>query len=401
MSAVATAPLVTRRGEPVASLWPLDPTVVHLNHGSFGAAPRETVASRARLLDEVEANPLRWHLGVGPRREAARRTVASFVGAPAERLAFVPTASAGTTAVLRELVVGEVVVTDHAYGALAKHVVLQARRAGAQVTTVHVPLAADASITSAAILEAVGPRTRLVVLDQVTSATARAMPVEEVVAGAHAHGAAVLVDAAHAPGMLVEPAATQADAWIGNLHKWACGVRGAAVAVLGDEAAGRVRPPIESWAGDEPYPASFEEQGTADATAYLASAAGIEWIEERIGWDRIRAHQAALVDYGRELVAEAFGALTGEDHAVRVGMPSPAMALVALPRGLARRPENAARLRQRIADELGFETQIASWGGEARLRLSAHAYTVAADLERFAESAVPELVRWGRSMADV
>jgi len=396
MPADAPPPLLTRAGDPAAALWALDPSVVHLNHGSFGAAPRSTVELRAALLAEVDANPLRWHLGIQPRREEARRIVAGFLGAPARGLAFVPTASAGTTAVLRELSGGEVVVTDHAYGALAKHVALQAARTGARVVPAHVPLDADAASAAEAIIAAIGPETRLVVIDHVTSATAREMPVELVAAAARARGVTVLVDAAHAPGMLEAPAATTVDAWVGNLHKWACGVRGSAVTVLDAATAERVRPPIESWASDAAYPESFDEQGTADSTGFLASAAGIAVLEESIGWDRIRSYQRELVAYGRDLIATAFADATGEDHLVTVGMPAPSMALVALPAGLAERPDEAGALRQRIADELGFETQIAGWGGQARLRLSAHAYSTAAHFELFAERAVPALVLWAR-----
>lgn len=396
MSVDAPPPLLTRAGDPAATLWALDPNVIHLNHGSFGAAPRSTVALRAALLAEVDANPLRWHLGIQPRREDARRIVASFLGAPARSLAFVPSASAGTTAVLRELSAGEVVVTDHAYGALTKHVALQARRTGARVVSAHVPLESDAATASEAIISTMGPDTRLVVIDHVTSATARELPVERVAAAARARGVTVLVDAAHAPGMLEAPAATSADAWVGNLHKWACGVRGSAVTVLDGVTAERVRPPIESWASDAAYPESFDEQGTADSTGYLASAAGIASLEAEIGWDRIRGYQQDLVAFGRDVIAEAFAAQTGENHLVEVGMPAPSMALVSLPAGLAGRPERAGELRQRIADELGFETQIAAWGGQARLRLSAHAYSTAEHFERFAESAVPVLVQWAR-----
>lgn len=401
MPADAPPPLLTRAGDPAAALWALDPGVVHLNHGSFGAAPRSTVELRAELLAEVDANPLRWHLNVQPRREVARRIVADFLGAPERALAFVPTASAGTTAVLRELTGGEVVVTDHAYGALAKHVALQAARTGARVVPAHVPLDADADAAAEAIFASVGSQTRLIVLDHVTSATARVMPVERVAAAARARGITLLVDAAHAPGMLEAPAATSADAWVGNLHKWACGVRGSAVTVLDAATAERVRPPIESWASDAAYPESFDEQGTADSTGYLASAAGIATLEEQIGWDRIRSFQRQLVAYGRDLIADAFSAATGEDHLVRVGMPAPSMALVALPAALAADPDGAAGLRQRIADELGFETQIAAWGGQARLRLSAHAYSTAEHFELFAERAVPALVGWARGRAVV
>src|SRR5690606_21169405 len=119
-------------------------------------------------------------------QDAARGTVADFVGADLASLAFVPTASAGTTAVLRALLSGEVLITDHAYGAVAQHVAREAARVGAKVVSVHVPLAADADETLARIVEAMTPATRLVVIDQITSASARFMPVEAIVEAAHA-----------------------------------------------------------------------------------------------------------------------------------------------------------------------------------------------------------------------
>src|SRR5690606_26672482 len=214
------------------------------------------------------------------------------------------------------------VVTDHAYGALAKHVELKAARSGARVVTAHVPLEADAEAAMHAILGALGPKTRMLVLDHVTSATARRMPVDMVAAAARERGITVLVDAAHAPGMLGVPAGQTAHAWIGNLHKWARGVRGSAVTVLDPETAARVRPPIESWASDAAYPQNFDEQGTADSTSYLASAVGIEMLEAELGWDRIRAFQRELLAYGEALIVDAFARLTGEDHRVAVGMRS-------------------------------------------------------------------------------
>ncbi|WP_166866871.1 aminotransferase class V-fold PLP-dependent enzyme [Salinibacterium sp. ZJ70] len=388
----ATGELSARSGGPARALWMLDPGVVHLNHGSYGAAPRATVDHRARLLAEVESNPLSWHTGLVPRLTVAKRQVAEFVGADPAELAFAATASAGTTAAIRGLLDGEVVLTDHAYGALAQHVHREASRVGVRVITAHIPLAANAADAAQAVNDAMTPATRLVVLDQVTSASARLLPVQAIADAAHERGARVVVDAAHAPGMLASPLIESADAWIGNLHKWACGVRGSAVVRLAPDVANRVRPPIESWGGDR-FPESFDVQGSADATGWIATADGLGLLEELVGWDRIREYQQALVGVARDHIARAFAELTGEDHTVDVGMPAPAMALVGLPRGLDR-AERAGELRQRIAEQLGFETQIAGWGGVARLRLSAHAYSTLSDFEAFAERAVPALVRW-------
>lgn len=390
MTPARPEPLVARDGRPARELWALDPAVVHLNHGSYGGAPLATVTERARLLAEVDRNPLRWHLGIVPRLRAACGSIAGFLGVAADELAFVPSASAGTTAALRGLATGgEVVLTDHAYGALARSVQGFCERRGLRPRVVAVPLEAEAPETAERILDAVGSRTSLVVLDQISSATARGFPIDTIAAAA---GVPVLVDAAHAPGMLAQPAAVRADAWVGNLHKFACGVRAAAVIVLRGDATRRVWPPVDSWGHDAPFPARFDEQGTLDVTAYLATAAGIVRLERELGWERIREHQRALLGYGREVIADAIAAATGEDPRVRVGMPAPAMALLRLPGRLGATPAEASALRERISAELGIETQLPSRDGVGYLRLSAHAYSTAEDFERVAEDMVPLLV---------
>ncbi len=388
------AALTTFDGRPAAQLWSLEPSSLHLNHGSFGAAPRVTVEERERLLREVELNPLRWHLGVRDRIVEARTSLAAFLGVDAQELAFVPNTSAGTTAVLRAAVTGPVLITNHAYGALASSARATAARAGTDVRVVDVPLSADRAEVLDRVAEALVPEISMFVVDQITSPTARLFPVEELAALAAERGVPILVDAAHAPGMLPGPAAAPVDAWVGNLHKFACGVRGAAAIVLRGSWASRVQPPTDSWAIDEPFPAPFDVQGTIDATSYLATVFGIAQLEELLGWERIRDHQHAVLRYSQELIAEAFGDATGEDHRVSVAMPAPAMGLVRLPDGLVSEAEGAGGLRARIADELAVETQIASWGGSDFLRISSHAYSTAEDAELFVERAVPALLGW-------
>jgi len=101
-----------------ASLWPLDPQVRFLNHGSFGACPRHVLDYQAQLRQLLERQPVEFLGRKLPRLlDEARRGLAGFLGCAADDLVFVRNATAGVNAVLRSLPLkseDELVVTDHA-----------------------------------------------------------------------------------------------------------------------------------------------------------------------------------------------------------------------------------------------------------------------------------------------
>ncbi|WP_168187207.1 aminotransferase class V-fold PLP-dependent enzyme [Salinibacterium sp. UTAS2018] len=393
-------PLLTRDGSPAAALWSLNSRWRHINHGSYGAVPVFAQLRRLAYLQETEAAPQRW-FGAAPERVAnARAALADFIGVEADRFAFVPNASAGMTASIRALQLqpgDEVVITDHAYGAVAFSAKREARQRGAKVRTVPIELDASPEQIVTVLGKALAKKPAGLIIDASTSATAREFPVAALAELAKKHGVPLLVDAAHAPGVQSRPAeGVTASAWVGNLHKFACGFRGAAVLVAEKKFAKELYPVIDSWGMDEPFPARFDRQGTLDYTPYLASVDAITGLEARIGWDAIRTYIESLLEYSTDVVADALDAASGEESCVDVGAPAPGMRLLRLPGTMATNHADALNLRQRITDELGFETQITSFRDTGYLRLSAHAYNTADDYERFAEDAVPALVSWSR-----
>ncbi|GAA0642329.1 aminotransferase class V-fold PLP-dependent enzyme [Streptomyces malaysiensis subsp. malaysiensis] len=368
------------------SHWTLDPSVVHLNHGSFGVVPRTVQDVQQALREEMETNPDAWFRDLPDRVGLARAAVARFLRVPAEHTALVVNASAGVSTVLGSLTLppgGEVLLTDHAYGAAAMGTVRAAERAGARVRTLHIPLESTAEGIAAVFEGALSEATALVVVDQITSATARLFPVAEITRLAHAVGAKVLVDAAHAPGMLADPVglAQGADFWVGNLHKWCCAPRGTAALVASGPGAQDLWPLTDSWGAPDPFPQRFDIQGTLDLTAWLAAPRSLEFIEETYGWDLARARITKLAEVAQGMLADALGA---DLTAVRFG-EAPAMRLVPLPAGLATDHEAAQALQRRIAVGTGCETAITSWDGRGFLRLSAHLYNTVSDYERLAE----------------
>ena len=394
----APTPLLTPQGEPAATAWALDPGLRHLNHGSFGAVPRAALDHQAELRRLTELAPVAWFPGLPQRIEGARGLLAARLGLAVQDLALVPNASGGASVVLNavDLPAGaEVLVTDHGYGAVTMGAARAARRAGATVRTATVPLAADEDESFEAIWSAVTPQTALIVLDHITSPTARRLPVERVCAAAREHGITTLVDGAHAPMLLESPAAdADADYWVGNLHKYGCAPRGTAVLVARPDAAQRLYPLIDSWGGDLGYPERFDHQGTLDLTSWLAAPVALDLVEQTFGWDAVRRYSTELAGWAQQSVADALSEASGVDCHAEVGMPVGPLRLVALPGRLATAHLEANALRDRMLAEAGIESAFTAFGGRGYLRLSAHVYNTPDDYRDLVERAVPLLLRW-------
>ncbi|MDQ0585200.1 aminotransferase class V-fold PLP-dependent enzyme [Streptomyces rishiriensis] len=396
----APRPLTLRDGRPAREAWTLDPDLRHLNHGSFGAVPRVAQERQNALRAEMERAPVAWFPSLPGRIAAAREAVAIRLRTEAKDLALVPNASAGASVVYAALAArpgGDIVVTDHGYGAVTMGAERLARRWGTGVRTARVPLAADAEQAYRAVAAQVDDRVALIVLDQITSATARLMPVGRVGAEAARRGITLLVDGAHAPGLLAAPLdGLVCDAWVGNLHKWGCAPRGTAALVARGPLRADLHPLIDSWGAAEPFPDRFDHQGTLDATGFLAAPAALDFVDDTWGWDTARRYMDELADHGARVVAEAFGRAGTPAEPVDVGMPVPGMRLVRLPAGLGTSRVAADALRDRASAGLGVEAAFTSFGGRGYLRLSAHVYNTPADYAYFAETCVPVVEKWAR-----
>jgi isopenicillin-N epimerase len=368
----------------VRDLWPLEPTVAHLNHGSYGAVPTAVLEEQASWRQRMESNPVRFFNRELPAvLAAARDEVAGFLGADPRGTAFVRNATTAVSTVLASfpLAAGQsVLLTDHAYGAVRIAADRFAGRAGARVEVVHLPLDEDDAAHARRVLDATGPDTRLVVLEQVTSPTARRLPLVELVPALQERGVAVLVDGAHAPGMLaVEVDRLGADFWVGNLHKWCLTPRGTALLNAAPRWRSALLPLVASWGEVDGFPDAFADIGTDDMTAWLSAPRALR-VLERLGLDRLRRHNAELAVTGQRIVAEALGL----DPAALPRDPAVSMQLVPLPEGLVRDTPQADALRDRIGEEVGVEVGVTDWAGHGYLRLSAHAYNAPDDYRRLA-----------------
>ncbi|MGZ6256740.1 MAG: aminotransferase class V-fold PLP-dependent enzyme [Candidatus Limnocylindria bacterium] len=388
--------------------WTLDPAIAFLNHGSYGAAPRAVLAAQQAWRDRMEAEPvLFFSRDLEPALDRARAALGAFVGADPHDLAFVPNATAGVNTVLRSLRFApgeELLTTDHAYNAAKNAMEYVAERDGAVVVIVEVPFpGASPAAVKERILAAVTPRTKLAMLDHITSATALIFPIEALVAELAARGIETLVDGAHAPGQVaLDVAAIGATYYTANLHKWVCAPKGSGFLWVRPDRQAAIRPLAISHGANSPrrdrsrFRVEFDWTGTADPSAYLAVPDAIRFGDELMpgGWPALRARNHALAIAGRDLLSDALG----------VEPPAPdemigSMASVPLP--LERRPgavQGVDLYGDPIHDHLaglGMQVMVTPWpqrpdGGPWRrlVRISAAAYN---DLDQFAHlaSALP------------
>lgn len=365
------------------SLFDIDFRLTYLNHGAFGAVPLPVRRTRRLLNDRMETDPVEYFRQRVDLTVAARHEVAEFLRLPAGRTAFVRNATTAAALALHAVDLregDEVITTDHGYGAVGFNVDEVARRTGAVHRVVALPTTPDDDRVVAAITAAVTDRTRLVIVDQITSATARLFPIARLAAALADHPTALFVDGAHAPGHLeLDVDIPGIDFWVGNLHKWLFAPRGTALLTVAEPWVGRTRPFVESWDRDSGFPVSVESNGTDDFTGWLAAPAGVAVMRD-LGPERVRRHNAALVRYGQTVIAEALG--------VAVADPGPgplAMRLVPLPDGHGTDQESARRIGTAIRDRLDTVVAVNSFHGRGMMRIAAQVYNTPEDYRHLAD----------------
>jgi isopenicillin-N epimerase len=385
--------------------WPLSRDVIHLNHGSFGATPGPVLAEQERWRRRFQSDPTsfvvdQWE----PSLDQARLALCQVVGARPESVAFISNTTAGINAVVRSLAFGlddEILTTDHVYNACRNVLEFAAARAGARVVIAPVPFPLDdPEEVVVSVLDRVTARTRFALLDHVTSATGLVLPVERLVAPLEQNGVMVMIDGAHAPGMVPLDIERLAPSfYAGNCHKWLCAPPGTAFMWARPDLADLVHPPIISHGANDPRTDRprlhllFDYQGTDDPSGFLSVPAAIEFLSSlhEEGLQGLMAASRRLALDARALLCQVTGTpLPAPDSMIG------SLAAVVLPPGRGEAPPGAIDPLSRTLHKIWkIQVPVFIWPEwpARNLRISAAPYNQIDDYRRLSEALATELGR--------
>lgn len=296
--------------------WSLDPTLTFLNHGSFGACPRPVLEQQRHWRDQLERSPVQFMQRRLPELlDRERRVVAQLTGADPDDIVFVNNATAGVNAVLRslpDLAGGELLTTNHAYAACRNALDYIAARYGCRVVSAAVPFPLEnRDQVLDAILARVSSNTRLALVDHVTSITGMVFPMTDIVRELEGRGIPVLVDGAHALGMLeLRLDQLGASYYVANFHKWGCTPKGAGMLWVRRDRQPSLVPLVVSHgytARQRRFQAMFDWQGTSDPTAVLCVSSALEFLGQLLpgGLPELYARNRRLALRARALLSDA------------------------------------------------------------------------------------------------
>lgn len=373
----------------------LDPAVVFLNHGSYGATPRPVFEACQEWRLRLEREPVQFinHELPGLLRRA-REALGGYLNADPDDLVYVPNATFGMNVVARSVPLApgdEVLTTDHEYGAIDNAWLHVCSRRGARYVRqpVAFPAASDAAVVEE-IWRGVTPRTKVLFVSHITSSTALRLPVEDLCARARAAGILTAIDGAHAPGQIaLDLRALDADFYAGNCHKWLCAPKGAAFLYVRRDRQPLIEPPVVGWgyganrklAQNTDYIDALQWLGTNDPAAYLAVPAAIAFQQEH-DWAQVRADCHRLLAESIRRVSALTGLAPQYTHDGQYVQ----MAVNALP------PiDDLAAFNRRLFDRHRIEIPCIEWNGRQLLRIALQGYNARADIDALLAALVAEL----------
>jgi isopenicillin-N epimerase len=383
--------------------WSLDPAVTFLNHGSFGACPRVVLERQQELRLEMEREPVDFLVRKMPALvDESRDALARLIGADAADVVFVQNATAGVNSVVRSLEFrprDEILVTAHDYNACRNVIRYIAQRTGAVVVQADLPLPIGSpQEVIDAVLERVTPRTRLAMLDHITSPTALVFPIEQLVRELDRRGVDTLVDGAHGPGMVpLDMNRLGAAYYTGNCHKWLCAPKAVGFLHVRRDRQQAIQPTIISHGWNKPRPGyspmqdGFDWPGTLDPSPWMCIGDCIRFLSGLLpgGLEALMRRNHELAMHAQRILCERLGLAP-------VGVESMlgSMAAVHLPDNAAAfdaegRPQPAEeyRLNNELFADSKIEVPAFYWPAAPRmlLRVCAHAYNYPAQYERLAD----------------
>lgn len=387
----------------------LDPDVVFLNHGSFGACPRPVFEDYQRWQLTLERQPVAFldsHRGLAKNLLAMREAMAAEFGATVDNIAAVTNATAGLNIAAQSIPLqpgDEILTTNHEYSALEKTWTFIARRTGARI--VEVPIALPLTSAAAfhdAVMAGMTERTKVLFLSHITSPTALLFPIESLVAEARQRGIISVIDGAHTPGHIpLALDALGADYYSGNCHKWLMSPKGSAFLYARPERQAMLDPLVIShgWTADNKEPGvrgpfgnsafvdEIEMQGTRDPAAWLAIPAAIAFRKQHDWWSVARDCARLAQETAARMVE-----LTGLQPLSTPEFCAPQMVAMPIP------PCDTAWLKQALLDRYNIEIPVFEWRGHHIARLSCQGYNRPEQMDLLVD-ALADLLNLGKPAA--
>ena len=371
------------------SLFPLDPNVTFLNHGSFGSCPVAVMERQQEIRNRIERQPVHFYQrDLEPLLDEARGTLAAFVGCSSEDLVYVTNATEGVNTVLRSLNFNpgdELLVSNHEYNACRNAIHFAAERLGARVKTIEFPfpVKSENEIIDA-VMNLVTDRTRLLLIDHVTSQTGMILPVKQIIDNLAEKGIDTLVDGAHAPGMVpLDIESLGAAYYTGNCHKWICAPKSAGFLFIRKDKQPDIRPLTISHGANSPRTdrsrllIEFGWKGTRDPSPALSVPYCIEYMDNLIpgGWAAIMDRNRKLALAGRDAIQKELG----------IGPPCPdnmigSLASIPLPDSKLSEPYRSLQYldywQQPLIEQRQIEVPVITWPEHPKrlVRISAQVY---------------------------
>ncbi len=366
----------------------LDPNVVFLNHGSFGACPKRVFDDYQRWQLELERQPVEF-LGrrITTLLAEARAKLAEYVGAATDEVVYFPNPTTAINMVARSLNLkpgDEILTTEHEYGAMDRTWRFVCNKTGARYAhrPIRLPVTSHEEFVEA-FWAGTTERTRAIFISHITSPTALIFPVQEICRRAREAGLLSVVDGAHAPGQIpLNLAKLGADLYTGACHKWLCGPKGSAFLYARREVQAWLEPLVVSWGWESETPSGsqfvdhHEWQGTRDVAAFLATPAAIQFQAEH-DWGAVRAECHGLASETRRRINDLTGlAPICPDSRDWFSQ----MAAIRLP------PVDVNALKERLYNDYRVEVPLFKWNDQPFMRVSFQGYNSRADADALVDA---------------
>lgn len=382
----------SRLAEQISHEWMLDSSITFINHGCFGARPRAVSQAQQRWRELIEARPIEL---IDRRRDdllaTAKQAVGRFVGGNPEDFGFITNATGGINAVLQSLTLNpgdELLTVNHVYNAVRQAMKHVAQRSGANVIELAIPLPVHSPQQLLDAIEAgITDRTRLVVVDHITSPTALIFPIKQIIEACEKRSIDVLVDGAHAPGMVdLDIAALNPAYYSANLHKWACAPMGTAMLWVRPDRQADIHPTTVSHFYGEGLAAEFAWQGTRDMSGWFVAPDAIDYMQEHYGWDRVLEHNHQMATWVQHMLCEKWGRFGVEPTTPLDGSMIGSMTTLRLPESMKQKFETPIDLHNRLYDEFKIEAPIFDWDDAWWIRASCQVYNIPEHYEQLADA---------------